>query len=290
MKNKIFFLSFYDSRLYRSKNRIKDQAKQFNFYDKIIVCNEKDLDYSFKEKYKEKLIVGSRGFGYWCWKPQIILQLYKNIKYGDIIQYSDVGCHLNHHGIERLRDYINLTNNSHNGILAFRSTNPQFPLIYDDRKLLDLVEYKWTKGDLFDYFGVRNNRSITHTQSYGATNLFIKKCEKSEEFLNKWLSVINHNFCLIDNSESISPNFDGFIEHRHDQSILSILCKLNNVPYISSYEYWYPSKKNINKPDWNSLKTFPIHRKRDKNFGFIKFFLSILSRTYKKILRVYKLK
>ena len=40
------------------------------------------------------------------------------------------------------------------------------------------------------------------------------------------------------------------------------------VKTISSYEFWYP-RKNSKKieADWNALKYFPIHAKRDKNLG-----------------------
>ena len=283
-KQRKFFLSFGDSRMHRSARRLRAQANKMQYYDEVKIYDERALNNQFYNRFKSKLVLGSRGFGYWCWKPQIILQLLNEMKENDLLQYSDIGCHLNPNGIDRLNYYFNMTDVSKTAVFAFKSVAPKYPLVYDQRKLLDLVEYKWTKGDLFDYFNIRNNTNITHTQSYGATNLFLKKCTKSINFIQEWLEVIYSNFSLIDNSQSNSPNFPGFVEHRHDQSILSILCKKYNVSFASSYEYWYPKAQNPYKPDWKSLNSFPIHKKRDKNLGFInqiyEFFLKIKNKIF----------
>jgi len=35
-----------------------------------------------------------------------------------------------------------------------------------------------------------------------------------------------HHLELVDDSPSVLPNADGFIENRHDQSVFSLLCKM----------------------------------------------------------------
>ena len=84
--------------------------------------------------------------------------------------------------------------------------------------------------------------------------------------LRKWIEIIDADFSLIDDTPSKSPNTPDFIEHRHDQAIFSILCKLNNVYTLSAFEYWYP-KWNSRRPDWRALKYMPIHAKRDLDYG-----------------------
>ena len=269
--------------MFKSAKRLKTQASKMNYYDKIKIYNESNLNKKFYDKYRHYLTLGSRGFGYWCWKPQIILQILNEMKEKDLLQYSDIGCHLNPKGIHRLDYYFKMAESSKNGVFAFKSISPKYPLIYDGRKLLDLVEYKWTKGDLFNYFNVRENKKITHTQSYGATNLFLKKCDRSIRFIEEWLDVINFDFSLIDDSQSKSKNLSGFIEHRHDQSILSILCKKYDIPHVSSYEYWYPSLDNRYKPDWKALNSFPIHKKRDKKIGVVDAVNSFLTKIKRRI-------
>jgi hypothetical protein len=155
------------------------------------------------------------------------------------------------------------------GILAFQANKPQKPFVYDGRKLLDLRDRLWIKGDLLDYFNVRDRLDITETQSIGAGIFFIKKTGTSIQILNQWQEVYKTHFSLVDDSSSYSDNLHGFLENRHDQSIFSILCKLNNVETISSYEYWYPSNHDINYPDWAALKDCPIWAMRNKDFGTI---------------------
>lgn len=263
--NKVF-LSFADSRMHRSSTRISRQAKELNLYDQIITTDENSLNAEFTNKFIEKLIPGSRGFGHWCWKPQIILQTLRNMEDGDILQYTDVGCHLNPQGKARLLEYFEMADKSESGILAFQAKPPEFPFIHDGRPLLDLSDFKWIKGDLLDYFSVRNYSAITNSPSIGAGIVFIKKCPASIKIIQQWLDVFSTNFSLLDDSPSKSENLPGFIEHRHDQAIFSLLCKLNNIKTISAYEYWYP-KKNSSKPDWRALNRFPIHAKRDKDLG-----------------------
>jgi hypothetical protein len=74
---------------------------------------------------------------------------------------------------------------------------------------------------------------------------------------------------LIDDTPSSSPNKYGFIEHRHDQAIFSLLCIKYKVLTVSAYEYWYPKKGSLQiiAPDWAALKEFPIHAKRDKGIN-----------------------
>ena len=264
---KKYFLTFASADLEKSLNRITEEANDLNFYDSILSYSEIDLDPNFKNFFYKYFKYGVRGFGYWCWKPQIILQVLDKMDDGDILQYSDVGCHLNKKGLDRLSQYFELTKKTEKGILAFQNKLPEYPLKYDGREMLNYLEYEWVKGDLIDFFNVRENEKILNTPTIGAGVFFIRKSEQSVEIIKKWLDIIKINFNYINDAESNSPNFVGFIEHRHDQAIFSILCKLNNIETLSAYEYYYPSKENLNIPDWSMLSNFPIWAKRDKKYN-----------------------
>jgi hypothetical protein len=266
--NKVF-LTFADSRLKRSLKRIVQEAEDMGCYSSVIAFTEDDLAPEFRDTFKEKLKPSVRGFGYWCWKPQIIKQVLANLNEGDILHYCDVGCHLNLGGKKRLQEYFDITSQSVSGILAFQAKKPSDPFQYDGRPLLDLRDRLWIKGDLLDYFHVRDQVDVIETQSIGAGIFFIKKNDATMAMIDKWLKVYRSQFFLVDDSRSIAPNLDGFLENRHDQSIFSILCKLNQVETISAYEYWYPSRYNLSTPDWAALKDYPIWAIRDKDFGFI---------------------
>lgn len=244
--------------------RLKKQAQQLGVYDSIFTATDKQLEPAFRKKFADKLKNGVRGFGYWCWKPQVIWQQLEQMQAGEVLQYSDAGCHLNAAGIGRLNDYFELANSSGSGILAFQAIPPQKPLMYDGRKLRAIVEREWSKGDLLDWFGVRNVQDVVETPQYAGGIIFIKKCAESSEIIRCWMDLYHKDFSLADDSASKSPNLPGFVEHRHDQSIFSILCKLNRVATVSVCEFWYPRKDNVDQPDWEALATFPIHARRDK--------------------------
>lgn len=263
------FLTFADSRLRRSLERLRSEANALGAFDEIYVLNEVHLDPNFRKRYGEKLQSCVRGYGYWCWKPQVIGQVLSQLEDGDLLLYVDAGCHLNAHGIKRLDEYFRIAEKSENGLLAFQTVPPVFPLQHDGRPLPDLTEKLWTKSDVFEYFGVRNNPDVTDTQQFGSGIIFFRKCKKSESLVRDWINAVDYSFSMLDDSPSLLENAIGFIEHRHDQSLFSILCKINQVDRLSSYEYWYP-KKNSMKPDWDALKMMPIHAKRLRDYGAVK--------------------
>ncbi len=92
----IYLCAFANIEFMPSIIRFHNQAKESNFFDNIFIYNEYNLpkDEKFEALLSHKL-VPSRGFGYWCWKPFIILKTLENIKDGDILVYADIGCHIN---------------------------------------------------------------------------------------------------------------------------------------------------------------------------------------------------
>ena len=267
----------------RALQRIKNQAVAMGSYDLIVLANEYSLDLAFREQFSEHLKPGVRGFGYWSWKAQIILQTLRQMNDGDLLQYIDAGCHLNPRGCKKLDEYFLKAQNSESGILAFQAIPPTF---HNEKiELPDLRESRWCKGDLCDALGVRSNKNIMDTQTIGSGIIFIKKCDESMRIISSWFDVYKNNFNLIDDSKSKSENLPDFVEHRHDQAIFSIIAKLNKVETISAFEYWYPNGKKSLGCDWKLLKEYPIHARRDRGTHLASKFYALPGRVFKKILK-----
>lgn len=268
----IHLLSFADSRMRRSLYRLKNQAVKMEVFDNFFLWNEEELPADFRAHFKEKLVLGSRGYGYWSWKPEIIQHALDKINYGDRLLYIDAGCHLNPFGRKRFLDYLDIVERQESGILAFQALTPDAQnssLKYDGRRLFDQPNYRWIKGDLLDYFGARDNLELTNSQAIGAGVIFLRKCNQAISIIQEWRQIIWSRFDLLDDTPSSTPNLAGFIENRHDQSIWTLLCLKHKVNTLSAYEYWYPKKYPRNlKPDWRALRDFPIHAKRDKDLGW----------------------
>jgi hypothetical protein len=237
----IHFLTFADKRLVASLTRIRSQAEEMAVFDELHCLNEDDLDRDFWNKWQEFIqatVEAKRRqtFGYWVWKPQVVLQTLEQMADGDILLYCDVGCHLNKFARDRLVEHIESVRHSESGILAFR---------------MGYLERNWTKGDLFDHFDVRNDTEITHTGQRWAGAFLARKCDTSVAFFEQWLAVFE-NPHLIDDTPSVSPNFIGFTQHRHDQSAFSILCKLHNIDSVREYQKTgdYPILAKSDK-EWN---------------------------------------
>ena len=78
------------------------------------------------------------------------------------------------------------------------------------------------------------------------------------------------NDALIDDTLLSQKEDLNFKEHRHDQSIFSLLCKLNNIKGLSASECEWA--EYTNKRTWDHLKDFPIFAKRDKKYNIFKRF------------------
>jgi hypothetical protein len=268
-------VSFADTRLKGSHVRLLKQAKEMNFFDKIHLFDENDLSVEFRKKFKDKLVPGSRGFGYWSWKPEVILNVLNKIEEGDCLLYLDAGCHLNVYGKKRLVEYFNILKSNNKGIIAFQTilpNNENSSLEWDGRELLNWPISNWTKGDLLDYFCFRDNQSVINTQCIVSTLILIKKCKTALGIIEQWQNIIIERFDLLDDTPSLTPNLTGYIEHRHDQAIWSLICVKNEIKTLSHFEQWYP-KPGSEVPDWKALHGFPIHAKRDKDRGILLNFL-----------------
>ena len=77
--------------------------------------------------------------------------------------------------------------------------------------------------------------------------------------------IVRNRFDLIDDDKNKFENVSrsGFISHRHSQSVLSILAKLENCKFFSAYESEWALDKDMNRT-FSHLEKYPIIAKRDK--------------------------
>jgi hypothetical protein len=236
--------------------RYRKEAENMEIFDEIYTYNENDLNRNFRKKYGRFLYPYSRGYGYWGWKPIIIKETFDKMQLGDILLYTDLGCFFNIEGKKRLSAYFEIVNQSETGILGFR---PQI-VSKDNRIESKFYEYEYTKGDIFDYFNVREDKNYTDTIQFEATVIFIKKNAVTESFINEWTEVINNHFDLITDKPSKSSNLRGFRDNRHDQSIYSILAKKYKIDEVSRNEL---CPNEFDNYDWTIMKDYPIWAKRE---------------------------
>jgi hypothetical protein len=77
---------------------------------------------------------------------------------------------------------------------------------------------------------------IMNSEQHQATMIMIKKNNTTTDFVNDWYNC-SQIYHLIDDSPSISANYPGFVEHRHDQSIFSLLLKSKKYQHTMNNEH-----------------------------------------------------
>lgn len=237
----ISFLTFADSRL-ACKDIIKNQAEKSGFFDKIYAFDEHDLDDWYLKKYADRLVLGSRGFGYWQWKSYLVRKIMDIINEGDILVYADGGCTINEKGGKRLSDYFSIVENSESGILGFDQ---------------GWRAAEWTKGDVFAYFGVSNERKYLDQSQVAGGVFVIRKCWKSQQFIDEWFYVCHNHYNLITDEPSVFPNDKDFKENRHDQSVFSVLGTKYNIETI-------PVTEIFSESGYCNMQEYPIWATRYK--------------------------
>lgn len=217
-QRKLVFLSFADTRLSQSMKRLEKQILALKIFDRVLLCDEFDLDRKFVNDNKSLFFRHTRGFGYFSWKPYLIQRTLLTLDDGDVLVYSDVGNHFEEAKRDRLHEYIAIAENSPAQIIA-----PRLSSNYPERC--------WTKHELLDYFGVVDKEEILSSPQYEANFIVIINSSRAREIIQKWNEVFRINPKLFDESQWL-PQLQGFVEHRWDQSAFSILGKLFGMAEI----------------------------------------------------------
>lgn len=205
---------------YDAVDRLQNQAKQIDLFDNITTYSDKDLqtDSEFWPKHGEFIESNKRGYGYWLWKSYLVKKTMATMKDGDILLYLDCGCEIDSKNRELLK------------------------FLFEKVKTCDIIittteneERHWNKMDVPMYLNMTDEVHLISGQ-HQAGVLLIHVCDKMRKFINEWYEICC-NYSLIDDSPSVSPNYYRFAEHRHDQSVFSILIKKYNM-CNGEYNFW----------------------------------------------------
>lgn len=196
--------------------RLINQANNIKIFDETILYTDKYLknDTEFWEKHSNFIENNKRGYGYWIWKPYIIKKTMEQMNDGDVLLYADCGCEINSKRIDELNNDIELVKEKEKYIILSSTEE---------------IERKWNKMDLVVKLNANEDKYMNTIQNQAGV-LLILICDKTRNLVNEWYEY-SCDYHLIDDSPSILNNADDFIEHRHDQSIFSLLLKKNDIHF-----------------------------------------------------------
>lgn len=187
-------------------------AKYIAKIDKIYSFHPEDIDLSFFNE-NEDILSQKRGNGLWLWKPYFINKIIHTLKDGDILFYCDSGS-----------IFIRYPQ------VVYETLNSEQPLFICD---IPLIESCWTKPLCFTEMDC-NSSDIKYSNQIIGTYFAIYVNDFTRHFINEWLQLCCRYELIspegIAKNEILKKEYGyGFVSHREDQSIFSLLCKKYNI-------------------------------------------------------------
>ncbi len=231
---KYHFITFGNEPWHKSVDQLCAEARDLGIFDSVYGYKEVDLD----EEQLAFAYANPRGFGFWTWKSSICLQHLERVEQGDVILYADAGCVFNPPAKKRLLEYAELATKY--GMVGFQMTH---------------IEKLWTKRELLHYLHCEHRNDLLQSGQVEATAFVFCKTDDTERLLRTWKMIPRQNPLLVNDVITIQQ-FPEFREHRHDQSIFSLLLKLTGAKLLG-WETWCWSdnpQADANNPIWEKRR------------------------------------
>jgi len=216
--DKVHLVTYGDHRYSRRREDFKREAEFFGF-KRVSVNSFETLPSSFLESCGDFIRSNPRGGGYWIWKSCVVREALRDAKDGEFVFYADSGCTINPGGRNRFYEWIEICNAEK--VLSFQMHH--------------LPEKEWTKRSLASHMNC-DNEEVMGSGQIMATSFGLKKCNETVDLIEEWFKIC----CLlwtIDDSKSSIENYPEFKDHRHDQSVFSLLRKRAGFHTIKDETY-----------------------------------------------------
>jgi hypothetical protein len=235
-----YLVNYATKNFYRSQERLNVSAQKFGI-EQVFSYREEDLLGSEFYRKNREILDQPRGAGYYIWKPYVILDSLSKVNENDIVVYCDSG-------IEMIDDLDPLFEICHKqgGIVLFQTHGHQ--------------NKTWTKRDCFVLMGCDSTEYWDAQQLMGGFSIFMKN-ERNIKFVEEWLHYCCNKFIVTDIPNVCGQgNLPGFQDHRHDQSVLSILGVKHNIEIYRDPSQWGNGFSYSNSPYGTLLN---VHRTRN---------------------------
>jgi hypothetical protein len=197
------FMSFAESNV--------TSALNIGGFDTAKIYTMDDIDDYFKSK-NSNLLRHKRLAGYAVWKPYIIFKRLLEIEDGDILCYND-SKYIWKTNVRNME--MQLLSDKNIGVYSNKPNDGTY------------IEKQWTKGDAFLLMNIPINsiKEIKNSHQVWSGFILLRKCFNTLRFIGEWLTYNQDARISSDLPTKIVPNDPIFTENRHDQTILSLLCK-----------------------------------------------------------------
>lgn len=169
--------------------------------DRIIARGPWPAEDAFAREHRA-ILAAAEGAGYWLWKPRCILSALEEAAEGDVIVYADAGSEL-----RCPLEPLVAAAEDRDGVLFWN----------------DYANRNYVKRDCFVLTQTDTPRFHAARQLDAALLLF-RNVERTRAFVRQWLEACTDPRLVSDAPNTCGrPNLPGFVGHRHDQSVLTLL-------------------------------------------------------------------
>jgi hypothetical protein len=187
-------------------NRLRASAQD---YASVITYNEFNL-LELLQLYPEHFF-NSRGFGWWLWKPYLIIKTLNEMQADDYVIYLDAT-------IEVLKNPLELIDTKQDIILYNNGQS----------------HHEYCKAEC--YYGMKIYSPLDQLQANAAIQIY-KNTEATQTFLTDYFLACS-NLSLVNDEYDEQIQISKFKEHRHDQSILTNLAVEADIKLKASPCQW----------------------------------------------------
>lgn len=202
----IIAVNYADKKFRRAQKLNSRTAGQWGA-DRVIEYGPDDIDEVFRRRNKE-ILDTPRGGGYYLWKPYFYRKAYDELGEGDYLVYIDSGAVY----INKIQYLIDCMEQEETPLMIFSLERER-------------IEKGNTKRDAFLLTGCDEARYTDTPQSIGGY-FVCKKAPEVKAYLDEVLQYAQDIRIISDKPNVMGlPNYAEFADHRHDQSVISLMSK-----------------------------------------------------------------
>jgi hypothetical protein len=224
-----YLVTYGDGIYTKQKERLKREAEETKWFSRVFSYGREDVE-EFYQQHKNFIDSNPKGFGLWIWKPWLIRKALAQLKESDILIYCDAGVSFINVGQfkesreKAFQDYVSLLNSSSRPVLAFAPDASPAPYLNKQFSKMFLLK----KAEL------HNDDIFLNSAQPEATVVLMRKTSFTTAFIEKWAYlVLWESYKLVDDNLYDEKELLGFLVHRHDQSILSVLSYKNKTHVLN---------------------------------------------------------
>jgi len=227
----LHLISFADENYTNAGLQLIEESKNKKCFKTIKVYGNNWWKKNKGNSDEEKCKLGN---GYWVWKPKIINERLNDpdIKMGDVIVYIDAGKSLidSKEKIERV---------------AYNTKDIQY-------SSTGYKEINWTMKKVWDYFNMDIDTKLYQASAH---NIIVRKTPNTLYIINELANTKPYYFGIFDSNKQCGE----FIEHRHDQSLFSMLMHKYNIKATRNFLSYKRNDEAVNTSWLNTSRRYKLY-------------------------------